>query len=155
MKIGDTVTASVWITGEEPPALRKRYEKDVTGAIDYLCHEKGFTHGPVRWIEKTPLDEGVPEVPDHIQGIDVKLLIAEADVTGLRQRRVPGAFLMELEPDDLQRLRLITHRVYHRLNPDGTKRKLTDIEVDETIDEIGPEVALELLRREAAGETIH
>ena len=73
MKIGDVYESAVWITGDESPELRRRYEADVTEALTEICDSFGFLHGPVTFTEKHPADDSVPPVPDHIQGQRVRL----------------------------------------------------------------------------------
>lgn len=145
LKPGEVIESAIWITGDEPQELRQRYEQDVTQAIDDLCHEHGVIHGPLHWREKLPGSDRVPAVPDHIQGSQVRLLVAEAEVTG-EVPKVSGSFIANLEPKDLTRLRFITRR--------ASKSQLTDQECDEIIEHLGPEAALDTLRRNV-GVTVH
>ena len=136
MKIGDVIESAIWITGEEPTTLRARYEQDVCNAIDYLCHEYHFIHGPITFIEKLPGTDRAPSVPDHIHGQRVRLLVAEATVTDKVIETSEGSFVANLNHKDLQRLRTIIRR--HRM--------LTDEQCDEIIEQIGPEAALDTLK---------
>lgn len=144
---GEVIQSAVWITGDEPQELRKRYEEDVTQAIDDLCREHGVLHSPIHWSEKLPGAEGVPPVPDHIQGSRVRLLIAEAVVTNqLAPLSSSGSFIANLEKRDLLRLRVITRR--------ASRQSLSNQECDEIIESLGPEAALDTLRRNV-GTTVH
>lgn len=148
MKIGETVTASAWLTGKETPDLRAMWEARAVEAIDILCEQHGFLHGPVRYEALPPKsDRRVPEVPNHLSGPNVRLLVAEADITGIRliDNR---AFVGDLDPKDLQRLRQINYE-------NAAKRGvfLTIAECDDIIEELGPEAALDTLRREY--RTVH
>ena len=143
MKIGDVVQSAMWITGEEPPEMRQRYERDVVEAIDYLCTTEGYLYAPVIWTEKRPEAEDVPEVPDHIQGQCVRLLVAEATVTAKRPAKSHGSFVANLELKDLQTLREATRRSYAR----HFHATLADAECDEMIEQCGPEAALATLRQ--------
>lgn len=146
MRVGDVVETAVWLTGEEPKDLRDDYKADVREAISSLCQEKGFVHGPVEFVKKRPGDDRVPPVPNEVQGIDVHLLVAEAKIIGRLDYR-SGGFIAELEPRDLERLRQITRRAHRAYLPDGeTPRELTDQEVDDIIDELGPEAARDAIR---------
>lgn len=146
MKIGDSIESAIWITGDESQSIRKQYEQDVQQAIDDLCAEEGFEHGPVSFTEKRPGDDRVPPVPDHIQGSRVRLLVAESIITGTAIPTSHGSFVANLENKDLLRLRLITRRT--------SKIPLTDEECDKIIEEIGPEAAVETLRKNV-GISVH
>jgi len=144
MRIGDVIESAIWLTGEEGQEMRRRYEADVTSAIDDLCHEHNLIHGPVQFIEKKPGQDRVPEVPDHIQGINVRLLVAESEVIASAPETSVGSFTANLEKIDLDRLRDITRQIHKRLN--GTI--LTNSQCDEVIEELGPEAALSTLRQQ-------
>ena len=150
MKPGDIIESAVWLTGDEPQEMRERYKRDVTEAIDYFCHENKFLHGPVTFIEKLPGSERVPAVPDHVQGQRVRLLVAESTITAKAVVAPKGSFIANLDKHDLDRLRKITRiagvKAYRRI--------MNDAECDEVIENIGPEAALDTLRRHV-GETIH
>lgn len=143
MKLGDVVHSSIWVTGDESPWIRQQYEQDVIGAIDMLCIEKGFEHGPVKFIEKLPGSDGAPPVPDHIQGSRVRLLIGEADVVAVRVLSSKGSFVANLDKKDLQRLRTITRRAWAKKHPEDV---LTDKQCDDYIEQLGPETAVEMIR---------
>ena len=142
MKPGDLIESAVWVTGDEPLTLRKRYEGDVGNAITCLCDENGFEHGPVKFIEKRPGDDRVPCVPEHIQGSRVRLLVAEAEIVGKKPLSSAGSFVANLEKKDIDRLRAITRRKWseHHLVA------LTDEQCDDCIEELGPEAVLDTLR---------
>ena len=154
MRVGDTVHNAIWLTGEEKPGMREAYEAQVKESIAALCDEKGFLHGPLRWAELKPgEDERVPEVPDHVQGVNVRLLVGEADVLCRKPQVNTRSFVGDLDQKDLLRLRQITRRAHARYNPG--KPALTDAECDDWIERLGPDVALDGLRREMQAGTIH
>ena len=138
------IESAIWLTGEEGQEMRRMYESDVTAAIDDLCQEHNLIHGPIQFIEKKPGQDRVPEVPDHIQGINVRLLVAEAEVIASLPETSEGSFVANLEKIDLDRLRDITRQIHKRLN--GTI--LTNSQCDEVIEELGPEAALSTLRQQ-------
>ncbi len=141
MEIGDVITPqAMWLDGTETKALRAHHEAIVLEAIDDLCREHGVTHSPIEWSEIGP--EQVEEVPDHIQGPNVRLLIAEATVTGFVP--APRGFIGELDRNDLALLRAATRRRYALANNNAY---LNDVECDDIIEGVGPEVALDSLRR--------
>lgn len=136
--IGEIIESAIWITGDESPEVRSRYESDVTEAIDYFCSQKNLTHGPVGFVEKHPMDAGVPEVPNHIHGSKVRLLVASSEIIG--RVSVQGSFVANLELSDLKRLRGIIRKT--------AKRPVSNKECDYIIEEIGPEAAIETMRRQ-------
>ncbi len=135
MRIGDVIESSIWVNGEESPHQRALFEQDVIEALDYFCSENGFDHGLVTFTKKHPMDEDVPEVPDHIQGQKVMLLVAASTVTGKRIETSKGSFVAELEYKDLLTLRAIIRK----------KRNLSDADCDALIEEIGPQIVLDTL----------
>jgi hypothetical protein len=143
MKLGDILEAAIWITGDEAPEIRARYEGDVRVSITRACEQAGVIAGPVQWIEKRPEDDRVPEVPDHITGSRVRLLVAEAAVVAQAPMNPAGSFVANLDRIDLERLRALTRRQHAREMP-GT---LSDEQCDEIIEAIGPEAAIATLRR--------
>lgn len=142
MKIGDEVENAIWITGDEPEEMRKQYERDVIQSIDDLCSSEGFTHGPVTFIEKRPEEDKVPEVPDHIHGQRVRLLVAEATVLHKVIFITGGSFIANLDKQDLKKLRQITRKAYAKYH--GTL--IGNIKCDEIIEALGPDAAVETLK---------
>lgn len=153
MKTGDIVEAAYWLQGTEPEDMISTCKARVIEAIDELCAEKGFVHGPVRFEELPPhSDRRVPDVPDYIQGPDVRLLVAEADIIGPRVIETTRGFIGELDMLDLERLRTITRRAHAQTN---AGQVLTDMECDDIIEELGPEAALDALRNAVNGRMVH
>ncbi len=144
MKVGQVLESAMWITGEEPPELRQRFESDACQAIEEMCDYHGLLCGPVTFVEKRPGDERVPPVPDHIQGPRVRLLVAEAELIAPKPEQTTDSFVANLDRKDLARLRRITQRAYMR---HFRGRRLTDAELDEVIESMGPEAAVDALRR--------
>jgi hypothetical protein len=150
LKKGDVVENSIWITGEEPPELRKQFEHDVEEAIDYFCYQNDMEHGPVIWTEKHPDDSDVPPVPDHIQGINVRLLVAETTITHKRVQTSIGSFVADLDKKDLELLRGIIRKAavkQMRGYDDNFGSKITDEDCDQIIEELGPVAAMEAVRK--------
>lgn len=147
MKTGDVVENAVWITGDEPQGMCEQYKKDVVASIDDLCQEMGFYHSPVSFIEKRPEEADVPEVPDHIQGQRVRLLLGSATVMGKVPETIEGSFVANLDQKDLGRLREITRKAHAKAYGTiiGYKK------CDEIIEALGPDAAIATLRT----ETIH
>lgn len=144
MKPGETMESAIWINGTEGAELLTRYRTDVMNAMLELAASQNLALTPLRWTEKRPGDDRVPPVPDHIQGPDVRLLVAEADV--MAQTLVSaGNFLGELEPRDLARLRRVTREAYLRQYPG--RAPLTNRQCDTLINDLGPDAALASLER--------
>ena len=143
MNIGDVIESAIWLNGEESVEDRQRFELEVCQAIDLACTDEGFVHGPVTFIEKRPGEDRVPEVPDHIQGQRVRLLVAETEITAKRFESKPVSFIANLDRMDLIRLRKLTREAHHKKLNGG----LTDAECDALIEEYGPEAAVDTLRR--------
>ena len=121
-----------------------RYKQDVTEAIDYFCHEHRFSFSPVTFSEKKPSGDRVPKVPDGIRGINVRLLVAESEIIGRRPETPKGSFIAYLDKLDLDRLRTITRNARLKIH----RQSLTDTECDEIIEEIGPDAAVDVLRKQ-------
>lgn len=152
MRIGDTIESAAWLTGAESKDVLLAYKDRVREAVNTLCREKGFLPGPVAFTEKKPGEDRVPEVPEHLQGPNVRLLIGEADVLCKAPETGTRGFVGELELKDLLRLRAITRRAYAKEVPGGT---MTDQECDDWIEELGPEAALGALRRAVDRGYVH
>jgi len=141
MKPGDTIEAAIWLDGRETVQQVERHRDEVMLAMLEQAQAVGVSLTPLRWVEKRPGDDRVPPVPEHIQGADVRLLVAEADVTAMTA--APSNFLAELEPSDLRRLRAVTRSAYHRRYPG--QPQLTDRQCDTLINDLGPEAAIAAL----------
>lgn len=142
MKPGETLESAIWLDGCETQADLLRFKRDVVDTIEQACISNHLEHGLVRFIEKKPGDDRVPAVPDHIQGLDVRLLVGEADIVGYAPVATTRAFVGELEKKDLDRLRAITREAHRKSNPGKT---LTDLECDDVIEALGPDTALRTL----------
>lgn len=142
--MGETVETAIWLDGRETPALRARFEHDSALFLDEVCHLSNVQRGPVRWTVLRPGDDRVPDVPDHIQGPDVRLLVAEADILAATPHLSAQArsFIGDLDQPDLLRLREITRKSSAR----HYRRILSDLECDDIIDQVGLEAALDTLR---------
>jgi len=143
MKVGEPLEMSWWITGDESPELLAHHKRTLIEAMDELS--EGWVRTPVEFHVKHPMDDRVPPVPDHIQGIAVGLLVAEATLIAKKVFSHQGSFIANLERKDLMRLRHLTRK----------GRNLSDEECDEIIEEIGPEAALDTLKRGVDGRLIH
>jgi len=148
---GMVLETAVWVTGKEPEGLQDRFEHDLRQHLATVADDAGVIIGPLILTEMRPGEERVPKVPDYIQGPDVRLLVVEATVVGNAHEN-EGAFVADLAPNDLERLRSILRRVHQAYNPG--KPEITTEKCDEYINQHGPDAALEALR-EQVGVTIN
>ena len=146
MKPGDTFETAIWLDGTEPEELKERFVKDCLNQLK----ETKLLFGPLRLTEKKVWEDQVPEPPSSLQGPDVRLLVVEADVIGIRPV-TESRFVEDLDEKDLQRLRTILRKVHKSY---GNISELSDEKCDEFININGPDAALEVLR-ERVGKTIH
>jgi hypothetical protein len=137
---GQIATVAIWLSGQETVEQIKDYkEKQIPKMLDIASYEYGVILGDVSFEEKLPTDDRVPEVPDHIHGINVRLLVAEAEVLRYSSpKAIPKRWMDDLDAVDLAYLRGITRRT--------SGRKLSDAECDEVIEQIGPRAAENALR---------
>jgi len=143
MIVGEVIVNSIWMTGDEPEGMKERYKKDILDSFDVLCRKEGFVHGPITMYEKRPGD-GIVPVPDHIQGSKVRLLILEAElVEKLVVASEPTSFVSNLDRADLVKLRKITRD----RGAKDLKRIISNKECDEIIEELGPDAAVDTLRK--------
>ena len=144
MKPGDVLENSIWMNGDETAEMRARYKSDVEMLMEETRVHAGFVLGPVTWSVKRPGEDRVPPVPDHIQGPDVTLLVGEAPIYAVEPPQ--GHFVTdELEKSDLMKLRKATRKAYRKQYPG--RITLSDAQCDTVINDLGPEVAMEELRR--------
>ncbi len=145
VKVGDVLECAIWLTGTESEEHVKRWQDvDCPNSLNKAASDKDVLVGPIVFSIKRPGEDRVPQVPDHVSGSDVRLMVAEATVIALRSLDGNGSsFLLDLEPKDLALLRKVTRRVWAKANNGGL---LTDDECDRVINEIGPEAAMRAVR---------
>ncbi len=149
MKLGDVIESAIWLDGRETPEDRTRFENDVRAAVHTVCEGEGWLHSPVKFIEKHVFEDKVPQVPDHIHGPNVRMLVGEAEVVGKKPESKPASFIANLDRKDLMRLRHMTraaHRKTFGAYPTSAP-PLSDRECDNVIEECGLDAALATLQR--------
>jgi len=144
MKTGDIIEFAVWLTGQETMEDLVDFSTDTKSAMESFAKENNLILDSGTAITKYPGDDRVPEVPDHISGPDVRLLVLEARVLMLKIDVSVSRFVDDLEPDDLNRLRKISRDAYARLYPKCAL--LTDAQCNTVINDLGPEAASDALR---------
>ncbi len=146
MKPGQIIEAAVWLNGEETPEEMARWKTvDLPDMFKIAEFENGIMLGEIWYEEKELTDERVPEVPDHIHGDNVKLLVGCAKVLRFtKPTPKEKSFLDDLKFEDLQLLRRITVAAHLEKYPDY-KGELSDKRCDAIIEELGPEIAERVL----------
>lgn len=155
LKQRDTAELAVWISDDDPPGKLEWWKTLEAPRLFAESAQAAYVRlGPLRWYELQPGEGRAGTPPDCIQGQNVRLLVADADVIG----RVPipepqSLFTQDLEPADLEKMRAATRRAYGPVvASDGkTLRQLRDDECDKIINAVGPEAAA----KEAVNATIH
>lgn len=140
MKPGDLAECSIWIDGTESDKMLVQWKTDVVYILNQETGNK-LRFGPVSFEIKRPGEDRVPQVPPHLSGPDVRLLIATAEVLGFETTK-RTSFLNEIEERDLVKLRKATRRQHG---------KLSDEQCDQLIERLGPSVAA----REISGQAVH
>lgn len=154
MKPGDIAEIAVWLTGEETPQQVAHWKavvcEDTARSVERQYNVK---LGPWEFTEKRPGDDRVPPVPDHIAGIDVRLLVAEAKAgPGRPVILKETGFAADLDKNDLAQLRRLTRAAHARAHPGD---KLTDRHCDQIIEALGPDVAVRTLTEGRDGRSLH
>lgn len=147
---GDLFETAIWLSGEETSEdLRRWKEEECPKMKEDAEKEFGVIIGPIEFLVKAPGQDRVPQVPDHISGFEVKLLVAQAKVFAYAPSLSNGpGFVFDLERDDLVRLRKLTRSAHAKTHPGD---RLTNAQCDAIINALGPEVAVRTL----GGEIIH
>lgn len=145
MKPGDRCEIAIWLDGTETLELIQRWKEDVREQANLFEQNLNVTIGPFEFNMKRPGEERVPQVPEHVSGPDVRLLVAEADVTaGHFTIWKATGFVHDLTQPDLERLRKITRHAHALAHPGD---KLDDQHCDSIIEQLGPKLIEEMLLR--------
>lgn len=146
LRPGDLFELAIWLNGEEMPGHVERWRQDCEIAAKVAEVEHSVEIGPFTWEIKRPGEDRVPPVPEHIQGIDVRLLVGQAQVRKAKPIVLKETgFVADLDKGALTKLRAITRRAHARAHPGD---RLEDKHCDWIIERMGPEVALKTLRED-------
>lgn len=152
--IGMPIEVAIWLTGRETEQHMVQWRRDCEAEIGRFGLEHGVMMSEGVYTEKRPGEDRVPQVPDHISGPDVRLLVCEARVLRPETQIVKSTgFVQDLDAKDLARLRQITRRAYAKTHPG--QARLNDAECDAIIERVGPESALKTLRGGVDSKAIH
>lgn len=144
IRVGDTIQMSAWMDGRETPEQIEAWKTDIQNHAKQQMDAEGLILGPWRYETRQPGGDQVPEVPDHITGPKVELLIGEADVVGKMEIAKTPGFIFDLREEDLMKLRTLIRRKYQEFRP-GIR--LTDQQCDALIERFGPEAAHKVVRK--------
>jgi len=153
LKIGDTLESAIWLSGKETAEMLAHCTYEVKEQLETRAEADGIILGPCTAVIKQPGDDRVPVVPDGVSGPDVRLLVYEADVIGIKPVLKVNSFLNDLDAVDLMRLRAITYKA-HRLKCPH-EPPLTQIECDDIIEERGLVVAVRDVQGAVDSKTVH
>lgn len=158
IEVGEIIESSIWLDGTEKPGQREAFEKAVAENITEWCRLNNFTHEPVVFTAKKPGEDRVPPVPAHIEKkagslTKIVLLVAEARITGRTVEQKKARLVDNLEHKDLQRLRYITRKSHMKKYPKAPM--LSNDQCDEIIEMIGPEAAMDALRKQTVVSQFH
>jgi hypothetical protein len=135
MKPGDLAECAIWLEGTESEAMLRQWKIDCPYVMA-SAQEPKLRLGPVSFEIKRPGEDRVPQVPDHVAGPHVRLLIATAEVLGFEP--LGGSFLGELTEADLVKLRKATRKAHGKNLPDNV--------CDQIIERLGPVAATQDMR---------
>ena len=144
MKPGEIVEVAIWLNGEETDEQIAHWKTvQVPALLEQTEKQFGVLIRNIEFSTKYPGEDRVPPVPDHISGINVRLLVCEAQVFSAPPKiEVASGFVHDLTKDDRNRLREITRRAYAKTHPG---QWLNNKQVDSIINAMGPEAALKTL----------
>jgi hypothetical protein len=145
----DKAELACWISDSTDPAVVKRWREETVPALfQDSANTLGFVLGPIRFYELQPGEGRAGHPPDDVQGINVRLLVAEVEVTGIKPQAQFESFLADLAFKDLQRLRAITRKA-------ALPRVISDQEADAIIERYGPVTAEKILKSAVDDRILH
>lgn len=135
--------AADWISGDSETvvSLAKVYMET---AFRRAMEAEGVVLGDIVWQIKKPGDDRVPDPPDNIE--DPHLLYGAADVLYRKPivAKAEAGMINDLEPEDLERMRVATRRAHRSVYPGAAD--LSDTQCDSIINRQGPETVEKLIR---------
>lgn len=154
IKPGECFETGFWMTGSESEPQITACCRDMEAAFKKLALDAGVIIAPAIFTIKVPGDERVPEVPHHVRGHCVTLLVGEARIVGWAPQASPaGSFVQDLDLIDRARLRAITRRAHKNAHPSAAR--LSDADCDRMAEQIGPESAGRAIREYAESKAVH
>ena len=154
-KVGDTLEVALWFNSEHS-VEEENARRGIMNAFLVTESQHELEVGPVTFEILSVGDARVPEPSPKFAGTP-KLMLGFADVVKLTPATIGNdiGFTYDLEPEDLQKLRDATQRAYATNHMGQKVRPLTDEQLDDIINEVGPSAVLKGLERDAAQSTLH
>lgn len=151
MKPGEIAEFGIWLSGEETEEQLHNWKTiEVPKIIERTEKQFNVVLKNIRFIVKSPGEDRVPQVPKHIKGANVKLLISEADVfAGPQAIKMQKGIANDLDQKSLQTLRRITRREHSKAHPGMPA--LNNQQCDAVINRLGTEIIVQMLN----GKAIH
>lgn len=147
MKPGQIAQFAIWLNGEETEEQLKDFMEVQTKKIieeTERQNNNSIVLKNLRHAIKRPGEEGVPRVPSHIKGIDVRLLVFECDVfEGDKKIERHASITHDLDSKSLQTLRRITRREHCAAHPGMPA--LSNKQCDSIINAMGTEIIARML----------
>ena|ERR1035437_4845092 len=147
MKPGDLAECAIWLEGTETDDMLRQWKADCPYMMAQ-AHDPALKLGPVNFELKSPGQDRVPQVPVHLSGPCLKLLVGTAEVLGFVTVR-NASFVDGLNLRDLAKLRVATRHQH------GKRGHLTDAQCDQMIERLGPVAGAETIRRGPYGQMVH
>jgi hypothetical protein len=149
--MSDDCRASAWYNGNLE-GEKQSAERGVALALELWAEDQGLILvGPLIYYTLMPDDERVVDPPAHWAGGNPICLVGVSSTEEKSEHLLTkeSGFTHELEPQDLEKLRQIHRKHYALENPVDVAQNgnLTDEECDGGINEMGPQVAMEGLKR--------
>ena len=154
MRAGDRLELAIWLTGTEPEHQIEHWKTVVcTKLFNEASRQYGLEAGPPEFTLKQVGEDRVPIPPPHVAGPGIRLLVAEATL-GLGRPVIlkETGFAIDLDKNDLAKLRQITRRAHAKRAPGD---RLSDRHCDQIIEALGPDVAVKSLRDNRDGRSLN
>lgn len=150
MKPGkDTAQLAIWCCEEDDPRKIAWWRTvEAPRIFKESADANNVVLGPISFRTLAPGEENAGHPPATMQGTNVRLLIAEAEVVAFRAISQDNDFLADLSYKDLQTLRKVTRKA-------ARPYELTDEECDAIISRHGPQTAQTLLREAVDAKLLH
>jgi hypothetical protein len=145
LKTGDLAECAIWLDGTETDDMLRQWKADCAYMMAQ-AQDPVLKLGRVSFELKRPGEDRVPQVPDHLSGPDVRLLVGTAEVLGFATVR-NASFVDGLDLRDLAKLRAATRRQH--------SRHISDAQCDQIIERLGPIAGAETIRRGPYGQRVH
>ena len=138
-RLGDTLEVALWYNADQP-GEQQSAKHGIYKALGITEDQQALEIGPISFEDLEPGDERCP-LPNPDFAGRPRLMVGFALVVKLNTQSIGTevGFSKDLDPHDLTKLRRLTQRAYQKENRGA--HPLTDEQLDEYIDDTGPETA--------------